>query len=334
MQTKTLISVIVPVYNVSPYLENCVKSILCQTYPSLEIILVDDGSTDGSSELCDLLKEQDKRIKVVHKTNGGLSDARNAGMAMASGDYFGFVDGDDSIQPDMFEMLLNNLINYNADISCCRYARVWEDGKKQPIGDTHEVKVYEGIESFKEYLYGKTMDPFVCNKLYKREILLNDDGSLLCFIQGIVGEDNPFNCEVFQRTTKVVLTGEAKYNYLQKRTGAITNSAVSQKKIDSIYWWDEIRNLCKKRYPELEKYALRRQMLFYVGLYNRIYADVQYKHDKEYILSFVKKHAEEILKSDICERTVKIAVLLLAHFSWLYNLTMNVYKRVKGEANL
>ena len=141
MQNKKLISVIVPVYNVASYLENCVKSILRQTYNNLEIILVDDGSTDGSGGLCDTLKNLDQRIKVVHKTNGGLSDARNAGMLIATGDYFGFVDSDDSIEPDMFELLLNNLNIYNADVSCCRFIRVWDDGEKQPIGDTHEIKV-------------------------------------------------------------------------------------------------------------------------------------------------------------------------------------------------
>ena len=331
---QKLITVIVPVYNVLPYLEGCIKSILCQTYSKLEIILVDDGSTDGSGELCDVFKEKDERIKVIHKANGGLSDARNAGMAVAKGDYIGFVDSDDSIEPDMLEILINNLIKYDADISCCRYTRVWEDGEKQPVGNTHEIKVYSGIEGFKEYLYGKTMDPFVWNKLYKREILTNEDGELLLFIKGILGEDNPFNCEVFERAKRIVLAGEAKYNYLQKREGAITNSAVSQKKIDSVYWWDEIRKYCKEFHPELETYALRRQMLFYVGLYNKIYTDKQRKKDKEYILSFVKEYAKEIVKSDICEKTVKAAVFLLAHFSFIYNIAMKLYKSVKGEVNL
>ena len=331
---QELITVIVPVYNVLPYLENCVKSILCQTYNNLEIILVDDGSTDGSEKLCDFFKEKDQRIKVIHKANGGLSDARNAGLLQANGDYFAFVDSDDSIEPDMLELLANNLIKYDSDVSCCRYTRVWEDGKKQPIGETGEINVYNGIEGFKEYLYGKTMDPFVCNKLYKRQIITKEDGSLQLFIKDIVGEDNPFNADVFQRAKRIVLAGEAKYNYLQKRTGAITNSGVSQKKIDSVYWWDKIRKYCKESYPELEKYALRRQMLFYVGLYNMIYADNKYKDDKKYISTFVKKHAKEIIKSDICESTVKMAVFLLAHFPYIYNVAMRLYKSVKGEVNL
>lgn len=331
---KKTISVIVPVYNVAAYLEKCVTSILNQTYGDIEIIIVDDGSTDGSGELCDSLQKLDERIKVIHKANGGISDARNAGMAIAQGEYFSFVDSDDSIEPDMLELLFSNLTKYEADISCCRYSRVWENGESRPVGDTHEISVFTGTDAFGEYLYGRVIDPFACAKLYKREVLINADGSLLTFKVGILGEDNPFNCDVMQRASRVVLVGEAKYNYLQKREGAITNSAVSQKKIDSVYWWDTIRLYCKANYPQLEKYALRRQMLFYIGLYNRIYTDKQYKKDKEYIKSFVKSHSKEVAKSDICEKTVKSAVFLLAHFPWMYNAMMKLYKSVKGEADL
>lgn len=331
---KKLISVIVPVYNVLPYLEKCIKSIICQTYSNLEIIIVDDGSTDGCSELCDSLKTLDDRIMVIHKENGGISDARNAGMLAAKGDYFGFVDSDDSIEPDMYEILLSNMEKYDAEVSCCRYTRVWLNGEVQPVGDTHEIKIYTGTEGLKEYLYGKTMDPFACNKLYKRELLTKDDGSLILFVKGVYSEDNPFNAEVLQYAKRVVLAGEAKYNYLQKREGAMTNVSVSRKRIESVYWWDEIRKHCAEFYPEIEKYALRRQILFYVGLYNRIYADKNYKDDKKYIISFVKEKSREILKSDICERTVKIAVLLLAHVPFVYNAAMKLYKSVKGEADL
>ena len=195
---KKLISVIVPVYNVLPYLEKCIKSIICQTYSNLEIIIVDDGSTDGCSELCDSLKTLDDRIMVIHKENGGISDARNAGMLAAKGDYFGFVDSDDSIEPDMYEILLSNMEKYDAEVSCCRYTRVWLNGEVQPVGDTHEIKIYTGTEGLKEYLYGKTMDPFACNKLYKRELLTKDDGSLILFVKGVYSEDNPFNAEVLQ----------------------------------------------------------------------------------------------------------------------------------------
>ena len=112
-----LISVIVPVYNVKEYLVECVDSIIRQSYKNLEIILIDDGSTDGSSELCDVLGKKDQRIVVVHKINGGLSDARNAGMKIAKGMFWTFVDSDDTIEKDMIEILYQNAKKYNADIS-------------------------------------------------------------------------------------------------------------------------------------------------------------------------------------------------------------------------
>lgn len=113
-----LISVIVPIYNVEKYLVRCVDSIVNQTYKNLEIILVDDGSPDRCPQMCDDYAEKDSRIKVVHKKNGGLSDARNAGMAVATGEYISFIDSDDWIETSMFELLLNNIFQYDCEISC------------------------------------------------------------------------------------------------------------------------------------------------------------------------------------------------------------------------
>ncbi|MBQ7792832.1 MAG: glycosyltransferase family 2 protein, partial [Clostridia bacterium] len=118
---QPLISIIIPVYNAAHYFERCIKSVLEQTYKNLEIILIDDGSTDGSEKLCDQYKEIDDRIKVVHKKNGGQSSARNLGLTMITGDYVGFVDSDDYIEKDMYEYLYNNMVKYHADISICHF---------------------------------------------------------------------------------------------------------------------------------------------------------------------------------------------------------------------
>ncbi len=328
------ISVIVPVYNVKDYLKACVKSIVSQTYENLEIILVDDGATDGCSELCDEIAKTDERILVVHKENGGLSDARNAGMDIATGDFIGFVDSDDSIESDMFEILINNLLKYDADISCCRYTKVWEDGNEEPVGNDGKVTEYLGLDALKEYLYGKTMDPFVVNKLYKAELLNTLNGEKRRFIKGVLGEDNPFNIEILKTVNKVVLAGESKYRYLQKRPGAITNSAVSQKKIDSVYFWDSVRKDCSKNYPELEKYALRRQALFYIGLYNTVSRQKSYESEKTTIRNFLKEQNRNIQKSNICEKVLKLSSALIVYAPWLYNIAMKFYKKVIGEAKL
>ena len=242
------VSVIVPVYNVEKYLSKCVDSIKNQTYRNIEIILVDDGSADSSGRLCDELAETDERIAVIHKENGGLSDARNAGMDISTGDYISFVDSDDYVDEDFIEILVSNLEAYDAEVSCCRFTNVWEDGRSEQVGNDGVLLIYEGTDALKEYLYGKTMDPFSVNKLYKAELLGNAKytGAHFRFIKGILSEDNPFCIELFKRTNRVALVGKSKYNYLQAREGAITNSAVSQKTIDAVFYWDAVRLDCRE----------------------------------------------------------------------------------------
>lgn len=330
------VSVIVPVYNVEKYLRKCVESIKNQTYQNLEIILVDDGSTDFSGLLCNELSETDNRIKVIHKENGGLSDARNVGMDASSGDYIGFVDSDDYVDEDFYGILVTNLEKYDADISCCRYSNVWENGTKEPIGNDGKIHIYEGLEALKEYIYGKTMDPFSVNKLYRAELLGNSKypDNRFRFIKGILSEDNPFCIELFKQTNKVVLVGDSKYNYLQAREGAITSSKISQKRIDAVHYWDKVRQDCHEHFPELEMYALRRQVLFYIGLYNKIYKDKEHQSEAKYIKSFVKEHRKEIRESTICEKTIKLSVELISISPMLYNFFMRGYKKIVGRARL
>ena len=327
MQRK--VSVIVPIYNVEPYLKKCVDSIINQSYTNLEIILVDDGSTDSSGLLCEELAKNDDRITVVHKNNGGLSDARNAGLDISTGDYIGFVDSDDYIDSDFFEILVKNIEEYNADVSCCRYTNVWENGRKEPIGNDDSLSVYEGKVALKEYLYAKTMDPFVWNKLFKASIIENHR-----FIKGIQGEDNPFCIELFKKTDKVVLAGKSKYNYLQERTGAITNSNINQKGIDSVFYWDKVRRDCHTNIPELEKYALRRQVLFYIGLFNDIYNSQEFKKCTEEVRMFIKIHLNEIRNNDVCEKIIKTASSMIARTPHLYIVVMKVYKKIVGRTKL
>lgn len=330
------VSVIVPVYNVEKYFCRCIDSIKNQTYENLEIILVDDGSTDNSGNMCDEIAKTDDRIVVIHKENGGLSDARNAGLDISTGDYIGFVDSDDYIDADFYKLLVDNLEKYNADVSCCRYANVWEDGRHNPVGNDGVLHIYEKTDALKEYIYGKTMDPFACNKLYRAELLgnANHTENRLRFIKGIVGEDNPFCIELFKRTNIVVLAGESKYCYLQARKGAITNSKVNQKKLDSVYFWDCVRQDCKENYPDLEKYALRRQVLFYIGLYNAIYKDKDFKKEADKVRTFVKEHNREIKASNVCEKTVKVSANILSICPFLYHIFMRLYKQFIGRAKL
>lgn len=325
------ISVIVPVYKVEDYLATCVESIINQTYRNLEIILVDDGSPDACPQMCDEFARADERIKVVHKKNGGLSDARNAGFKVATGDYIGYVDSDDYIDSDMFSSLLDGIEKNGADICCCRYSKVFPDGNIQDIGDGAELTL-TGNDGLKEYLLGKIVDPFVCNKLYSRKIIGD-----LRFVKGVVGEDNEFNYAAFLRAKKVFLCQKPFYKYRQERPGAITNKGnVSKKSIESIYNWDKIHKACKKDAPSLEMYAIRRRAYFYIGAYNKIILSKKddFSNDKINILKFLKDYKKAIRKSDICERSLKVATLLITSCRPLYVFVMRVYKKTVGTAEI
>lgn len=174
----TKISVIVPVYNVEKYLSQCLDSIIHQTYKNLEIILVDDGSTDSSGLICDNYSQKDKRIKIIHKCQGGLSDARNAGLKIATGEYISFIDSDDFIDKNMYSILINNTQKYNSDIVWFNYYNYYS--KKHFINssiiknnDLYDLSSSDKIKFAKNLFYQYKMDAHVWAKLYKRSIFNN-----------------------------------------------------------------------------------------------------------------------------------------------------------------
>jgi glycosyltransferase involved in cell wall biosynthesis len=207
-----LISVIVPVYKVEDYLERCVKSIQRQTYTNLEIILVDDGSPDKSGQMCDEMAGADARIRVIHKPNGGLSDARNAGLAVAQGEYVGFIDSDDYIEPGMYEYMLRALKERHADIAICCVKKIFVDEMKDDvIQDVVRDKIYSKRKAMYELVRGIDVENFAWNKLYKRELF---DG--IEFPKGRIFEDMICIPQVFQRADLVVHVNKGFYNYLRR----------------------------------------------------------------------------------------------------------------------
>ena len=165
-----LISIIVPVYKAEKLLERCVNSITSQTYTNLEILLIDDGSPDNSGKICDELAQKDNRITVIHTKNGGAAKARNIGIDKAKGEYIAFVDSDDYIEPEMYQILLSALKDSGADIACSGIIRESADGKSQSIiRCPGEQKVYSGEDAIKEILLSRHVGSSLWTKLYKRE---------------------------------------------------------------------------------------------------------------------------------------------------------------------
>lgn len=224
-----LISIIVPVYNVESYLEQCIDSILAQTYKNLEIILVDDGSTDRSGEICDRYAEQDSRIRVVHQVNSGSSRARNAGLEICHGDYLGFIDGDDYVAPDMYRILLDNLRREDADISVCEFYWTYPD-HAEASGNEKAYFIFSGKEAAKSlFVRSKTFSMgvkrVVWNKLYKRSVFFPENGDRVVFPEKeeSYGEDNYVTPMVLYHARRVVYSGKALYYYRQ-RVGSLVHN--------------------------------------------------------------------------------------------------------------
>lgn len=221
-----LISIIVPVYNVEKYLKRCVKSIINQTYKNLEIILVDDGSTDKSPLICD--EFCDERIKVIHKENGGLSDARNAGLKICKGAFISFIDSDDYIENDMIEILYNRIISDKSDICVCNFKMTDDNGNI--LREDNQV-IEDCILNKNEY-YEKLSKPYywcyvtAWNKLYKKEVLSDFE-----FKKGKIHEDEFAICDIIKKCDKISCIKKPLYFYIQ-RENSIMHRKFSIKNMD------------------------------------------------------------------------------------------------------
>ncbi len=203
-----LVSIVVPIYKSEKYLEDCIQSILGQTYQNLEIFLVDDGSPDGCGKICDEYAAKDSRIFVIHKSNGGLSSARNAALAKMNGDYVAFVDGDDEIAPDMITYLLGAVQRYEAQIAVCGFTKCYIDGRKELDCAFSEETVYVDTEVLVQFLPDEYIGSQACNKLFAAQVFKD-----IQFPHGRVYEDIAIMHCVFARANKIVCLPEGKYYY-------------------------------------------------------------------------------------------------------------------------
>ena len=226
---EELISVVIPVYNVRAYLERCFQSVISQEYHNLEIILVDDGSTDGSGALCDALAERDSRVRVIHKANGGLGSARNAGMDAANGDILSFVDSDDWIEPGMYTTMTELMRRDRSQIAACGIQRVTENGEISYYNDHLEERaVFSTEDALRELPKNERLSNSMCNKLFRRETM---EG--LHINEQIAYEDNPYTPRCIARAERVSYTAEPFYCYFE-RAGSISRKAFSVREFDRI----------------------------------------------------------------------------------------------------
>lgn len=239
-----LISVIVPVYNVEAYLDKCISSIVNQTYRNLEIILVDDGSPDNCPAMCDAWKEKDSRIVVLHKENGGLSDARNVGMGAAHGEFISFIDGDDWIEPRFFEILQHELEAQNADVAAVQYRLCWEGDACERQSAYEHVTVYDRQTAMR-LLIQNQIKQVVWNKLY-RSAQIRD----IPFEKGKVHEDEFWTYQVIGRIERFAAIDYIGYDYFQ-RAGSIMGAGYSPKRLDAVEGKTRRQAYLTEHMPEL-----------------------------------------------------------------------------------
>lgn len=246
---QDLISIIIPVYKVEPYFRKCVDSVLAQTHKNIEIILVDDGSPDNCPAICDEYALKDKRVKVIHKENGGLSDARNAGLSCVTGAYIGFVDSDDWIEPHMYETLYKLLSHYGADMA---FGGVADDEVCGDAVRTVRCSDYGAapfsenkISAMKRYFHGSWA---AWDKLYKKELF-----DSIRYPVGEINEDEAIALHLLERCKCVCYTNEVFYHYVKRVDGSsITTSAFSKRKLDWVKHCRDNLAYIRANHPELE----------------------------------------------------------------------------------
>ena len=289
--TNVLISVIVPIYNVEKYLPKCIESICNQTHQNLEIILVDDGATDGSGAICDSYKEKDERIKVIHKKNGGLSDARNAGLQICTGEFIGFVDSDDYIAPDMYEVLLRASIKENAEVSMCgRYKYYEETGTVEPLFILEQETVMHPEEAIKRLLLWDGCDSAAWDKLYKRELFQKRRYPI-----GVICEDLNVTTRIFSECTKIVHIGMGKYYYLM-RGNSISRGTFSTKKFDAYEQSKLNMDFVRTNFPKLQKEAEYFCLRNSLGIvFSAVTSSVEKAEDRKRVLKVIQKNIKPLL---------------------------------------
>ena len=287
--SNPLISVIVPIYKVEEYLDKCVDSIVNQTYTNLEIILVNDGSPDNCPKMCDEWSKKDSRIKVIHKENGGLSDARNAGIDIANGDYITFIDSDDYIELNYVEFLYNNLIQNNADISMGKqYVKYPNKTLNTGSGNIYVLNPHDCLEKM---LYGEDFDVSAWAKLYKRELFKD-----IRYPKGRIFEDAATTYKLIDKSNMVVLNSQPIYNYIM-RENSIINAEFKENKFELITSTFEMTDYINNKYPDLNKACARRNMYAYLSTLMQL-AKSKNKN-KEYLnrlMTYIKKNRKSILK--------------------------------------
>lgn len=324
-----IISVVVPVYKVEKFLDKCVQSILHQTYTNLEIFLVDDGSPDNCGKLCDEIAKKDSRIRVIHKMNGGLSDARNVAIPQCTGKYITFVDSDDYVEKDYILDLYNAIKKYDADISIASFCQYYLNTNRHVYVGGKKEKIYDSKNAIASMLLDKDFYTCAWGKLYKTILF---DG--IRYPKGKLYEDLATTYLLLMKADKIVYIPKHLYWYVQ-RSGSILNSSFNKKNFDLIEIVEELEKNLLNYMPEYSNEINYRV----VGAYMDILRMIEKSQDKNWIVQeqiLIKKIRKRIIssiKSSYFSCAVKLQIIssLLGRRAYIFYLKN--YEKLKGKVN-
>ncbi len=326
-----IISIIIPAYNISQYIGVCLESVTKQTWRDLEIIVVDDGSTDHTAQIVESYAKKDRRIRLIKKRNGGVTSARLTGLRQATGEYIGFVDGDDVIEPDMYEHLLTNAVAYQADISHCGYQMVFSDRVDYYYNTGLFVK-QEKEEALKDLLSGERIEPGLWNKLFHKRLFckLLHDSIVDVTIRNY--EDLLMNYYLFNESKISVFEDWCPYHYVVRRGSAATSKVNEHKLLDPI---KVIEILMKETEDDgkLQLILFQRLLRLQIAL-----ATMPVKESRDMILPYkrqaklyIKNICLECLRKQELSLKLKIMVVWVSIWPWSYEKVHIVHDRITGN---
>ncbi len=320
-----LVSVIVPAYNIAEYLPRCLESILAQTYGELEVIVVDDGSKDGTGAIIDAFAARDSRVKAIHKENGGVTSARLRGVAEATGKWISFVDGDDYIEPDMYERLLANAVAYEAGISHCGYRMVFPN-RVDWYYNTGKRTEQPGKQGLYDLLEGRFVEPGLVCKLFRRELF---DGLAAWMDTSIqVNEDLLMNAFLFRKANMAVHEDFCPYHYILRQGSAMVSRFNEHKLKDPLRVVDIL--LAEETDPKAQALLENRLVYQLIGG-----ATMGLGDQKDLIRPWRKACRKRLralipLKGGHFPKRIQMLALWAAVWPWSYYAVHKVYARIRG----
>ena len=324
-----LITVIIPVYKVEKYINKCIKSVLNQTYKNLEIIIVDDGSPDNCGKICDEYGKKDNRIRVIHQENAGLSEARNAGLKIAKGEYIYLVDSDDFIDEPAIEYLYELAIDNNADIAIGNRTIFYEgQDLKTKNQEKEKLLIYNNEQALEAMLYNTEFTNNACNKLYKTSLFNN-----IKYPKGRLCEDLGTTYKLLLKANKIVLGNKSYYNYLADRNDSIMNVNFNIHRMDGLDFAEEILKEVQQKHKDIQNAAIVRLYLECIFILLKIPNTKKYRNENIRIKKYLRKYRWDVLRDKKLSKKQKGLCFISLFGRNILRMVWNIKENVKKGKN-